>query len=134
MGSSDSSTQRQGIHGTQQQQQQQQQRQQHVWPDVEPDHYDTPLPFSWQLWLAITTLPCGPALADEALKYNPAGGETLIKSLTGIFYIGLVGYFLFKVLNRRARTAREQVRLPSCSPQQPYVRLTGVDSNNRGLG
>jgi hypothetical protein len=36
-----------------------------------------------------------------------------------MFYIGLVGYFLFKVLNRRARTAREQVRLPNRSPAQP---------------
>lgn len=54
-----------------------------------------------------------PAWADDAVAYNAEGGEGLVKGLTGAFYLGLVGYFLFKTFGRRARQAREEVSLSS---------------------
>ena len=63
----------------------------------------------WELCLLLATLPAGPALAEDALAYNPEGGSQLIKALSGFGYVALLGYFLFKILNRRARTAREEV-------------------------
>jgi len=56
----------------------------------------------------LATLPAGPALAEDALAYNPEGGSQLIKAVSGFGYVALLGYFLFKILNRRARTAREE--------------------------
>jgi hypothetical protein len=63
----------------------------------------------WELCLFLAALQADPALAEEALTYNPEGGSQLIKAISGIGYVALLGYFLFKVLNRRARTAREEV-------------------------
>jgi hypothetical protein len=50
------------------------------------------------------------ALAEEGLAYDSSKGEGIVKTLSGAFYIGILLYFLFKVLNRRARKAREEVR------------------------
>jgi hypothetical protein len=56
-------------------------------------------------------LPAPAALAaEDGLKYDSSRGEGIVKTLSGGLYIGLLLYFLFKVLNRRARKAREEVR------------------------
>lgn len=60
--------------------------------------------------LMFASLPCGPAGAEEALKYDPSGGEGLIKTLSGVGYILLLLFFLSKTFNIRARKAREEVR------------------------
>jgi hypothetical protein len=63
------------------------------------------------LALAAAAMPPGPAAAaEEVIKYNAAAGEGLIKGLSGFLYIGLLGFFLFRTFNRRARQAREEVR------------------------
>lgn len=65
----------------------------------------------WELLLLVSALPPVPtALAEEGLKYDSSRGEGIVKTLSGALYIGLLLYFLFKVLNRRARKAREEVR------------------------
>ncbi len=54
----------------------------------------------------------GPALAamEEAVAYNSGGNEETVKNAAGIAYVVLVAYFLFKVLTKRAKRARSQVR------------------------
>jgi hypothetical protein len=64
----------------------------------------------WELLLLASALPVPPALAEEGLTYDSSRGEGIVKTLSGTLYIGLLLYFLFKVLNRRARKAREEVR------------------------
>lgn len=64
----------------------------------------------WELLLLACALPAGPALAEEGVAYNATQGEGIVKTLSGVAYIGLLLYFLTKVLNRRARKAREEVR------------------------
>jgi hypothetical protein len=64
----------------------------------------------WELLLLASALPVPPALAEEGLKYDSSRGEGIVKTLSGALYIGLLLYFLFRVLNRRARKAREEVR------------------------
>jgi len=71
--------------------------------------------FSWELVLLACSLPALPAAAEEGVKYNPEGGEGLVKTLSGAVYIALLLYFLFRVFNRRARKAREEVRRQDCS-------------------
>lgn len=51
----------------------------------------------------------GAFAADDGLSYNPTGGEEFIKNLAGGAYIFLVAVFLYRVLTRRAKRAREQV-------------------------
>jgi hypothetical protein len=50
------------------------------------------------------------AAAEEVIKYDKSAGEGLIKSLSGLLYVGLLGFFLVKTFNRRTRQAREEVR------------------------
>jgi hypothetical protein len=65
----------------------------------------------WELLLLVSALPAPAALAaEDGLKYDSSRGEGIVKTLSGGLYIGLLLYFLFKVLNRRARKAREEVR------------------------
>lgn len=64
----------------------------------------------WELLLLASALPVPSALAEEGLTYDSSRGEGIVKTLSGGLYIGLLLYFLFKVLNRRARKAREEVR------------------------
>lgn len=68
---------------------------------------------NWELLLLVSAVPVPAALAEEGLKYNAEKGEGIVKTLSGVAYIGLLLYFLTRVLNRRARKAREEVR--SCS-------------------
>lgn len=65
----------------------------------------------WELLLLVSALPAPAALAaEDGLTYDSSRGEGIVKTLSGGLYIGLLLYFLFKVLNRRARKAREEVR------------------------
>jgi len=64
----------------------------------------------WELLLLVSALPVPAAVAEEGLKYDSSRGEGIVKTLSGALYIGLLLYFLFRVLNRRARKAREEVR------------------------
>jgi hypothetical protein len=64
----------------------------------------------WELLLLVSALPAGPALAEEGVAYNATQGEGIVKTISGVAYIGLLLYFLTRVLNRRARKAREEVR------------------------
>lgn len=69
------------------------------------------LRLDWELLLLVSTLPPVPnALAEEGLKYDSSRGEGIVKTLSGALYVGLLLYFLFRVLGRRARKAREEVR------------------------
>ncbi len=61
--------------------------------------------------LALAAMPPEAAVAaEEGLRYNNEGGQGLIKGLSGIFYVGLLIYFLVRTLNKSARRAREEVR------------------------
>jgi hypothetical protein len=46
----------------------------------------------------------------EITTYNPSGGSELFSNLAGVAYIALVVIFLARLLIKRARRAREQVR------------------------
>lgn len=65
---------------------------------------------NWELLLLVASTPVPAALAEEGLSYDASKGEGIVKTLSGVLYIGLLLYFLFRVLNRRARKAREEVR------------------------
>jgi len=73
-------------------------------------------PLSWDfalLALAATTLGplAGPACAaEDVIQYNNAAGDGIVKAFSGVLYLGLLGFFFYKTLNRRARQAREEVR------------------------
>jgi hypothetical protein len=65
--------------------------------------------------LLVATLlltPCA-ALADEGVGYDPSGQSEFLTNLAGFGYVALLGYFLFKVFTRRARTFTSEVCLPS---------------------
>lgn len=64
----------------------------------------------WELLLLLCSMPAGPAAAAEVVKYNASQGDGIVKTMSGVAYIGLLLYFLTRVLNRRARKAREEVR------------------------
>lgn len=79
----------------------------------------------WELLLLVSALPVPSALAEEGLKYDSSRGEGIVKTLSGALYIGLLLYFLFKVLNRRARKAREEV----CANLIKYLQLGAPTCN-----
>ena len=66
---------------------------------------------------------CGPAFADAEAKYNPTQGSDSIKSIAGVFYAGLLAVFAYRLLTRRAKKFREEVR---CSSGEPLPCLAGV--------
>jgi hypothetical protein len=47
--------------------------------------------------------------ATDGVAYNNAAGEDFIKNVAGTAYVILVGFFLYRVLTRRAKRAKEQV-------------------------
>jgi hypothetical protein len=53
----------------------------------------------------------GAAMAADGLAYDPSGGSEFFQNLAGVGYIILVAVFLFRVLTRRAKRAREQVSI-----------------------
>lgn len=55
-------------------------------------------------------LVCEPAIADVEAKYNPTQGSESVKSIAGVFYAGLLAVFAFRLLTRRAKKFREEVR------------------------
>ena len=59
----------------------------------------------WSLLLG-----CGPALAEADTKYNPTQGSESVKSIAGVFYAGLLAVFAFRLLTRRAKKFKEEVR------------------------
>jgi uncharacterized protein (DUF697 family) len=54
-------------------------------------------------------LAAGPVLAAEGVKYDPAGGGDFVKNLAGVAYLGLVLFFIVRLLSKRARTATGEV-------------------------
>lgn len=58
-----------------------------------------------------------------AVPYDPSGGEGLVKTVSGALYVGLVSFFLWRVLGRRARRARQE-RLAGQAPvETPFTSL-----------
>ena len=49
------------------------------------------------------------AAEEGGLTYSPEQGGEAVKSAAGVFYVGLVVYFLYRLLKRRAKRAKEQV-------------------------
>ncbi|GMH33511.1 hypothetical protein BSKO_01345 [Bryopsis sp. KO-2023] len=76
-----------------------------------------------------------PALAD-GVSYNPAAGDEFLTNLTGVLYVGLVGYFLYRVLGRRAkRFTEESIRgKPSSEPQKRVGEQKTVTVSDAFLG
>lgn len=64
---------------------------------------------AFELGVLLAMLPGGPAAAEEAITYNSAAGDGIVKAFSGILYLGLLGFFLYRTFNRRARQAREEV-------------------------
>ena len=58
-------------------------------------------------------LAAAPALAAEGVKYDPAVGGDVVKNVAGVAYLGLVLFFIVRLLSKRARTATGEVRLAS---------------------
>ena len=61
--------------------------------------------------LGSALLAAAPALAVEGVKYDPAVGGDFVKNLAGVGYLGLVLFFIVRLLRKRARTATGEVRL-----------------------
>lgn len=61
-------------------------------------------------------LGCGPAFADAEAKYNPTKGSDSVKSIAGVFYAGLLAVFAYRLLTRRAKKFREEVRCLTIDP------------------
>jgi hypothetical protein len=60
--------------------------------------------------------------ADD-VAYDASGGEGLVKTVFGGLYVALVSYFLWRVLGRRARRARQE-RLAGQPPvETPFTRV-----------
>lgn len=55
-------------------------------------------------------LAAAPALADEAIKYEPNAGGDVVKNLAGVAYLGLVLFFVVRLLSKRANTATQEAR------------------------
>ena len=55
-------------------------------------------------------LAAGPVLAAEGVKYDPGAGGDAVKNLAGVAYLGLVLFFIVRLLSKRARTATGEVR------------------------
>lgn len=60
---------------------------------------------------SLLLVPC--ALADEGVGYDPSGQSEFLTNLAGFGYVALLGYFLFKVFTRRAKTFTTEVCMPS---------------------
>ena len=72
------------------------------------------LPMASTLAYLATQASAWAASDENEVAYNAAEGNDFIKNAAGAAYVALVGLFLFRVLRRRAKRAREQVR--GCSP------------------
>lgn len=58
-------------------------------------------------WSALVPLA---ALADADVGYDPSGQSEFLTNLAGVAYVGLVGYFLYKVFIKRADKFTSEVR------------------------
>jgi hypothetical protein len=78
-------------------------------------------------FLAIASLIAAPAaLADEAISYDPSGGNDFIKNVSGVAYIGLVGFFVYRLFKKRAKTATgERIASVPSPPQARKVHGAG---------
>lgn len=56
-------------------------------------------------------LAAAPALAAEGgVRYDPGAGGDFVKNLAGVAYLGLVLFFIVRLLRKRARTATGEVQ------------------------
>ena len=63
--------------------------------------------------LYLSTLTCIPASASAAdgITYNPGGGADVVKNVAGLAYVGLLAFWLFKVIGRRVKRSTTEVIL-----------------------
>lgn len=79
--------------------------------------YQSTSPFDLSLMTAMSYLAWSETAAwaedmpVSGITYNGAAGEDFLKNAAGTAYVILVGFFLYRVLARRAKRAREQVSL-----------------------
>lgn len=69
--------------------------------------------------VALQLMATHPAAAAEALKYDPSGGDEAIKNIAGVLYLGLVVLFVYRLLMRRAKKAREERLAGQKKPETP---------------
>ena len=77
----------------------------HVARDVIVD-----LPLSTTLFYLAAQSSAWASSEEAGVAYNASEGEDFLKNAAGTAYVALVGLFLFRVLKRRAKRAREQVQ------------------------
>lgn len=66
-------------------------------------------------------------MADEGVVgYDPSGGDEFLTNVTGVLYVALVGYFLYRVFGRRAKRFREE-RLAGSWSQDEAGKRAGED-------
>jgi hypothetical protein len=63
----------------------------------------------------------GPPTTESGVAYDPSGGEGLVKSVSGALYVGLVAFFLWRVLGRRARRARQERLAGQPAVETPFT-------------
>jgi hypothetical protein len=73
--------------------------------------------------VAAVLLPANEVLAADGVAYNNAAGEEFIKNVAGTGYVILVGFFLYRVLTRRAKRAKEQVGMKIVTVLLPLKQL-----------
>jgi hypothetical protein len=76
--------------------------------------------------LAVAAALAAESAADATsggVAYDPSGGEGLVKTVSGALYVGLVSFFLWRVLGRRARRARQERIAGQAPVETPFTRL-----------
>jgi hypothetical protein len=59
------------------------------------------------------------AAAADGLAYDPTDGSEFFKNVAGAAYVALVSFFAYRVLTRRAKKARTEVRRRAAAGGRP---------------
>ena len=62
--------------------------------------------------IALASLPSS-AVAADSITYAPGGGADVVKIVAGLAYVGLLAFWLFKVIGRRIKRSTTEVKLAS---------------------